>query len=296
MKRLILELRRREVFRTAGLYVGIAWIVVEVSSVVLPTFDAPDWALKAIIICAVAGFPVMLVLTWIYDITEHGIVVQQDATDTQVVPFGGRRTDFVVIGVLSVALIFSVYMNMTSGPAVQETPPLISVLIADFDNQTGNELFNGTLEQALLLGIEGASFITSYSRANALQQAQSLDLGQKLDESVARLVSVRQDVKMVLAGSIVPDGSKLRLEVHALDPAAGTVVAQAETQANSAADVLGAINSLSASIREDLGDTGGNLEQLRAESVTANSLEALKFYTTAQALARAGQDEEAIGF
>ena len=108
MLKLIKELRRREVFRTAGLYVGVAWIIVEVSSVLFDAFEAPEWALQAVIILAVIGLPVTIVLAWIFDITEHGIEVQAEATDTMVIPFGGRRMDFVVIGVLSVALIFSV--------------------------------------------------------------------------------------------------------------------------------------------------------------------------------------------
>jgi len=105
MNRFIRELRRREVFRTAGLYIGVAWIGIEVASVMLPAFDAPDWVLRALIIVAIVGFPVSLILAWIYDVTEDGVAVQADATDTVVIPFGGRRMDFVVIGVLSVALI-----------------------------------------------------------------------------------------------------------------------------------------------------------------------------------------------
>ena len=62
MNRFIRELRRREVFRSAGLYIGVCWILIEASSVMLPTFGAPEWALKAIIIAAVVGFPIMLVL------------------------------------------------------------------------------------------------------------------------------------------------------------------------------------------------------------------------------------------
>ena len=61
MHRLIKELRRREVFRTAGLYVGIAWIAVEVSSVLFDAFEAPDWALQAVIILAIIGLPVYAV-------------------------------------------------------------------------------------------------------------------------------------------------------------------------------------------------------------------------------------------
>ena len=118
MKKLFRELRRREVFSTAGLYVGVCWILIEVSSVVLPTFDAPEWMIRAIIITAVIGFPTMLVLAWIYNLTDQGIEVQADSTDTIVAPIGSRKMDFVVIGVLSVALILSVYMKMTSGPKV----------------------------------------------------------------------------------------------------------------------------------------------------------------------------------
>jgi hypothetical protein len=89
MKKFIRELRRREVFRTAGLYVGISWILIEVASVILPTFDAPEWIMRAIILVAFVGFPVMLVLAWVYNITEHGIEVQADPTGTMIAPVGG---------------------------------------------------------------------------------------------------------------------------------------------------------------------------------------------------------------
>ena len=75
MQRLIRELRRREVFRTAGLYVGIAWIAIEGASVLLPAFDAPEWILRALIIAAIIGFPITIVLAWIYDVTDEGIEV-----------------------------------------------------------------------------------------------------------------------------------------------------------------------------------------------------------------------------
>jgi tetratricopeptide (TPR) repeat protein len=297
VNRFIRELRRREVFSTAGLYVGICWILIEVSSVILPTFEAPEWILRAIIIVAVVGFPVMLVLAWVYDFTTHGIEVQPEATDTVVAPIGSRKMDVLVIGVLAVALVISVYLNVTGGPDVVEEPDPVSVLIADFDNQTGNPLFDGSLEQALNIGIEGAAFITSYPRTNALSQAKSLELGDALDEETARLVSVRQDVRMVLAGSIAGDGDRFDLTLRAVDPTGGEVIAEADANAKDSADVLSAINSLAADIRKELGEDSLDLDQLESgETVTATSLAAIKAYTTAQNLARAGQDEEAITF
>lgn len=296
MNKFIRELRRREVLRTAGLYVGVCWILIEAASVLLPTFDAPDWILRTIVIVTVVGFPVMLVLAWVYNLTEHGIKVQADPTDTVVAPLGSRKMDFAVIGVLTVALIFSVYLNFTSGPELVEEIAPVSVLIADFDNMTGDELFDGTLEQALQIGIEGASFITTYRRSSALSQAKELGLGDTLDENVARLISVRRGVNMTLAGSIAGQGQGFELGLRAIDPS-GRVVADVDAKAADKSEVLVAINALAADMRKALGDESSSVSKLASgETVTATSLEALKDYVTGQDLARAGQDEEAITF
>jgi hypothetical protein len=64
MYRLIKELRRRGVFRTVGLYVGIGWITIEGASLTLPAFDAPDWILRGVIILTIGlGFSLYLNLT-----------------------------------------------------------------------------------------------------------------------------------------------------------------------------------------------------------------------------------------
>ena len=296
MNRFIRELRRREVFRTAGLYIGISWILIEASSVMLPTFGAPEWVLKAIIIAAFVGFPVMLVLAWVYDFTAHGIEVQGDATDTIVEPIFTRKMDFVVIGVLTVALIFSVYMNVTSGPEIIEEPDPVSVLIADFDNQTGNPLFDGLLEQAFIIGIEGAPHITSYQRNAALGIAGIVQPGTTaLDTAVSRLVAVREGIRLVLAGIIEVAGSGFELEVVGVDPKTSEAVFTVKGEAGSAEDVLQVIGQLTRDIREELGDT--TLDEIpgpASETFTAASLEAAKAYATAQQLAFEGRLDEAV--
>jgi tetratricopeptide (TPR) repeat protein len=295
MNKFFKELRRREVFRTGGLYVGVAWIIIEVASVILPTFDIAEWVFKALVITAFAGFPVALVLAWFYDITERGVVLDDEEHGPPATLLGGRQMDFIVIGVLAIALIFSIYINLSRAPEVPIELEPVSVLIADFENRTNDPVFDGALEQALNLGIEGASFITSYRRDRALSQAQELKLGQKLDEEAARLVAVRQDVKMVLAGSIVPDGDGYALMLRAVDPTSGEVSIDVKTSVDSRADVLGAVNTLAADMRKELGDESLDVDQLASgETVTATSLEALKYYVLAQDLARAGKDEEAI--
>jgi tetratricopeptide (TPR) repeat protein len=296
MHKLIKELRRREVFRTAGLYVGIAWIVVEVSSVLFDAFEAPEWALQAVIILAIIGLPVTIVLSWIFDITDHGIEVQAEATDTMVIPFGGRRMDFVVIGVLTVALIFSVYLNIAGKvDTVDEAIEPLSILIADFDNQTGDPLFEGSLEQALQIGLEGAPFVSSYERGVAQQIATELKPDARLDSEVAQLVGAREGIKLVLAGAIVPDGAKFDLRVNAIAPRSGEVVAEADATAASKLEVLAAMGELAADLREQLGDTSVEREDLEiTETFTAMSLEAAREYDKAQQLQYLARYEDAI--
>ena len=296
MHRLIKELRRREVFRTAGLYVGVAWIAVEVSSVLFDAFEAPDWALQAVIILAIIGLPVTVVLAWVFDITEEGIEVQADATDTTVIPFGGRRMDFVVIGVLSVALIFSVYLNV-AGKAddIQEAIEPVSILIADFDNQTGDPLFEGSLEQALQIGLEGAPFVSSFERGIAKQIAEELQSMDRLDSDTAQLVAAREGIKLVLAGTIAPDGGKFDLTVNAIAPRSGEVVAESDATAASKLEVLSAMGELAADLREELGDDSVDRENLEiTETFTAMSLEAAREYDRAQQLQYVARYEEAI--
>ena len=299
MSKLIRELRRREVFRTAGLYVGVAWILIEAASIFLPAFDAPDWILRALIVAGIAGLPIAIVLAWIYDVTDKGIEVQADATDTVVVPFGGRRMDFVVIGLLSVALVFAVYMNISDDDIVDPTTiSPISVLIADFDNRTGDQLFDGTLEQALQIGIESAPFIAGYRRDSAIRLAGTMDATNTvLDEATARLVAVREGVKLVMAGSIEEDDGKYTLYVRAIDPKGGEILTSAKVDAKDKLDVLAAVGTLSGDLREELGDEDLDREKLvTSETFTAKNLEAAQAYSKAQSLQYNGKYEEAMAF
>jgi len=191
------------------------------------------------------------------------------------------------------ALAYSVYLNITEIPDTVIEP--VSVLIADFDNTTGDPLFDGTLEEALQVGVEGASFITTYKRSAALQLANEVNPGGVLDETAARLVSVREDIGLVLAGRIEEDDGRYRLNARAIEPQEGEVLADVSTTARSKDDVLAAVGELAGDLREELGDENLDRETMAAiETFTAASLEAAKSYTTAQDLQYLGKDDEAL--
>ena len=61
------ELRRRHVIRTTLIYAGVGWLLVQVAAVTVPALDGPDWVVRGAIILAVGGFPVVIILSWIFE-------------------------------------------------------------------------------------------------------------------------------------------------------------------------------------------------------------------------------------
>ena len=72
-KKHIAELKRRNVFRSAITYLVIAWLIAQVSSIVLPAFEAPNNFMKILIFILIIGFPISLVFAWVYELSPKGI-------------------------------------------------------------------------------------------------------------------------------------------------------------------------------------------------------------------------------
>ena len=67
------ELRRRNVFRVGFAYLAGVWLVLQVADVVLPSFGAPAWIIQVLVLSFALGFPLALVLAWVYQLTPDGI-------------------------------------------------------------------------------------------------------------------------------------------------------------------------------------------------------------------------------
>ena len=206
-----------------------------------------------------------------------------------------------VVGLPLLAAVVSLLLAVSGGawwytrrliPPRQHEP--VSVLIADFQNSTGDAAFDGTLEQALGVSVEGASFVTAYRRDTAKNLVQQLKAGNRLDENAARIVSRREGIKVVLTGSIQPQGSGYAISVSAVDPANGNSLGSGSASAANKGEVIQAVGRVAARIRTVLGDAKPESEKLAAaETVTTTSLEALQAYEQGQSLALAGKHEEA---
>ena len=212
-------------------------------------------------------------------------------------PVTADRSTVVAVAAVMVAIIAmgGWWIWHTSGRrATPVTHEPLSVIVANFQNLAQEPLFDGLVEQALSVGIEGASFVTAYPRRDAVRLVSEIKPGSSLDEENARLLAKREGIKRVVSGSIAAAGAKYDLQVRILDPD-GKALLSWNTQASGKEDVLTAVGRMAAKVRQELGDTTANANQVKdAETFTAASLEAAHEYMQAQELQAAGKYSEAF--
>jgi TolB-like protein len=109
---LIAELRRRNVFRVGVAYAIVGWLLVEVASVVLPTFKAPEWVMQVFTFLLILGFPAALVFAWAFELTPEGLKREKEVDPAESIRrLTGRKLDFAIIGLLAIAVVFLVVDN-----------------------------------------------------------------------------------------------------------------------------------------------------------------------------------------
>jgi serine/threonine protein kinase/tetratricopeptide (TPR) repeat protein len=211
-----------------------------------------------------------------------------------------RKLVLAVGGLLAVVILAAALLIFSRRPAVpssEASPEPVSVLVADFQNNTGDSLFEDTLENSLSIGLEDAANIDIYKRTNARDVAEKIDPAAQgtLDARMAQLVSLREKINVVVEGEIEPRGDGYEIKIRALDPVESKTLVEVSERIRSKADWFKAMARLASNLRSKLGGVPPELtEELSKETFTTTSLEAMKAYVRAQELNRKGDREEAI--
>jgi ketosteroid isomerase-like protein len=104
------ELRRRNVFRVALTYAVIAWLLLEIASVLLPLVDAPESIITAFVVLLALGFAIAMFISWAYEMTPEGLKRTEDLSPDEVIPYWSRRKFArFIIGVAVIAFGLSAY-------------------------------------------------------------------------------------------------------------------------------------------------------------------------------------------
>ena len=217
--KLLHELRRRRLFRLAGLYVVGAWVVIEVASVLFPAWGIPDTALRYLVIGATVLFPVAMIFGWLFDITSEGIVRTRPATPGEQADFALGRTDYVILAALAaVAVIVALGSLEMIGQEVEaphedlpqkpEHSVAILPLIADSDEQ---QVYADGISEDIIHRLAGIPPLRVMARTSSFAFRNS----ERPPQAVADVMGVRY----LLQGTVHGDGQQLELRVELTDDA-----------------------------------------------------------------------------
>jgi tetratricopeptide (TPR) repeat protein/tRNA A-37 threonylcarbamoyl transferase component Bud32 len=165
------------------------------------------------------------------------------------------------------------------------------ILVTDFENLTGEAVFDAGLETALAVSIQQSQYVNVFPLSRVRETlARMQRIGStKIDEAVGREVALREGIKALLACGISRVGTEYLLTAKLVDPGNQAIVYSESARAKSDADVLAGIDALAKKVRHGLGESLDKIEDRRLAlyRATTASLEALKNYSNAK---RAPQD------
>jgi len=158
-----------------------------------------------------------------------------------------------------------------------------TIVLADFDNKTGDAVFDGTLRQGLSVQLEQSPFLSIISDEQVQQTLQMMDQrpNAKLTPEIALELCQRTASAAVLDGSITQIGTPYLVTVKAVNCASGESLASAEAQASDKSHVLDALGETASAIRNKLGESLSTVQKFDTplEQATTPSLEALKAFS-----------------
>jgi len=222
------ELKRRNVFRAGAAYVLLAWLLLQVSDVILNNIAAPDWVFRVLMLFLAVGLPFVLFFSWAFELTPEGLKRESEVDrNKSITPQTGRKLDRVIIIVLLLALGYFAYDKFMLSPGRASAPAataaagndgesgaapgsqaqaLNSIAVLPFVNisdDASNEYFSDGLSEELL------NLLAKIPELRVAARTSSFSFkGQRLEipEIAARL-----NVAHILEGSVRKVGKQVRI-------------------------------------------------------------------------------------
>ncbi len=189
----------------------------------------------------------------------------------------------IAVPILLVALLVAGGLYYRSHQQSKRLTDKDTIVLSDFDNKTGDAVFDDTLKQGLSVQLEQSPFLglLSADKVNETLKLMGRPAGDHLTANVTREVCQRTGSKAMLNGSIAGLGSQYVIGLKAVNCNTGDVLAQAQEQAAGKEAVLKALDAAAVNLRSKLGESLSSVEKYATplEEATTPSLEALKAYS-----------------
>ena len=131
------ELKKRKVFNSAAIYLAIAFVILQVAQIIIPALHIPGWTLSFIVVLLILGFPIVVIFSWIYDVSDKGIVKTDSAeskTDADLQPAGLSKSSLMGIVASITITIIMIYKGVDFFTSSKNALGKTSIAVLNFDN------------------------------------------------------------------------------------------------------------------------------------------------------------------
>jgi len=223
MDKFFKELRRRNVFRVAGVYAVVGWLLIQVIVAVKAPLHLPAWTDTFFVLLVLAGFPVALILAWAFEMTPEGMKLTANVDEGDSISAKtGKKLDYMIIGGLALVAVMIVADRLMPGKvpatgaqttASQSAMPAGSIAVlpfADLSPDGDQEYFADGIAEEILNVLAGLNAFEVTSRTSAFAFKSQSQLGVK---DIAAALNVRH----VLEGSVRKAGANVRITAQLID-------------------------------------------------------------------------------
>jgi TolB-like protein/Tfp pilus assembly protein PilF len=223
------ELKRRNVVRVGIAYVVAAWLILQVSDIVLDNIAAPEWLMQGIMLVLAIGLPIALIFAWAFELTPEGIKKERDVDRSQsITQHTGRKLDFTIIAILAIALAWFAYDKF--GPNSPDViPDSTSIIPAQAGIQPSSNEANNVVRSIAVLPFVDMSpakdneYFTdglTEELLNILAQIKSLQVAGRTSSFAfkgktedLREIGEKLNVNTLLEGSVRKDDKSQKIRV-----------------------------------------------------------------------------------
>lgn len=213
------ELKRRNVFRVGIAYVVGAWVMLQIVDFVLDAISAPNWIVQVFILAAAVGLPVVLIVSWVFELTPEGLKRESEIDRTQpLAAQPGHKLDRAIIAFLVVAVLILVGERFLVRPVAEQTPAkeqsaltnaevsadTIAVLpFVNMSSDAEQEYFSDGITEEILNRLAGIQGLQVAARTSVFSfKGQNQDI---------REIARKLGVGTVLEGSVRRAGDEIRI-------------------------------------------------------------------------------------
>jgi TolB-like protein len=262
------ELKRRNVYRAAVAYGVVAWFLTQLTTQVLPLFEIPNSAMRFVVIALVVGFPIAMLLSWIYELTPEGVVRTEDLDPVEarsVQRRSGRLLDFIIIGALLLVIAMLVVGRLPFYRQTADSTSQKSIAVLPFENLSrdpDNAYFADGVQEEILTRLAKIADLKVISRTST----------QRYQSKPGNLAEIAKQlgVANILQDSVQKAGDTVRVSVNLIQAASDSHL-WAETYDRKFTDILGVESEIAKTIVEQLQEKlTGHEEQALAVKPTNN--------------------------